>query len=87
MAYMSLFLYLDTLDQYKSVLSRWNASLTTSVGKDVVRVKAHEKRVVPPSIDSVLGGKSPSIEPVIAVLVIACNRVDYIRQTLDNLLK
>ena len=28
-----------------------------------------------------------TIEPVIAVLVIACNRVDYIKQTLDELLK
>ena len=30
---------------------------------------------------------SPSLEPIIAVVVIACNRPDYIRQTLDNLLK
>lgn len=28
-----------------------------------------------------------SIEPSIAVLVIACNRVDYVKQTLDELLK
>lgn len=28
-----------------------------------------------------------TIEPSIAVLVIACNRVDYIRRTLDELLK
>ena len=28
-----------------------------------------------------------SLEPIIAVVVIACNRPDYIRQTLDNLLK
>lgn len=29
----------------------------------------------------------PSLEPIIALVVIACNRPDYIRQTLDNLLK
>lgn len=43
-----------------------------------------------------IGGIKPSlktrnpretIEPSIAVLVIACNRVDYIRRTLDELLK
>lgn len=28
-----------------------------------------------------------AIEPSIAVLVIACNRVDYVQQTLDELLK
>lgn len=29
----------------------------------------------------------PSLEPIIALLVIACNRPTYIRQTLDTLLK
>lgn len=29
----------------------------------------------------------PSLEPIIAVVVIACNRPNYIRQTLDTLLK
>lgn len=29
----------------------------------------------------------PSLEPIIAILVIACNRPDYVRQTLDSLLK
>ena len=29
----------------------------------------------------------PSLEPIIALVVIACNRPNYIRQTLDTLLK
>ena len=29
----------------------------------------------------------PSLEPIIALLVIACNRPNYIRETLDTLLK
>lgn len=29
----------------------------------------------------------PSLEPIIALVVIACNRPDYIKQTLDTLLK
>lgn len=31
--------------------------------------------------------EAATLEPSIAVLVIACNRENYIRQTLDNLLK
>lgn len=31
--------------------------------------------------------KIPTIDPTVAVLVIACNRVDYTKQTLDELLK
>ena len=31
--------------------------------------------------------KDNNLEPVIAILVIACNREDYVRQTLDTLLE
>ena len=38
-------------------------------------------------VDYINKRSASSLEPIIALVVIACNRPDYIRQTLDNLLK
>lgn len=40
-----------------------------------------------PEGDHISKRSVPSLEPIIALVVIACSRPDYIRQTLDNLLK
>lgn len=64
---------------------------------DIKRDINHDKSVNLSQAKSIDNEKDPpdfgvernviSLEPIIAVVVIACNRPDYIRQTLDNLLK
>ena len=53
------------------------------------QAKSVVKQVFPeaPAGDPSIKRSVPSLEPIIAIVVIACNRPDYIRQTLDTLLK
>ena len=60
-----------------------HSDLVSELRNDVIGRNHSEHKVVKPS--SMV--PKVTLEPTIAVLVIACNRVDYTKQTLDELLK
>ena len=76
------FLYVDMLVDIKRDVSHQHLS-NSSQAKSIVKQLSPEAPEGHPGVKRSV----PSLEPIIAIVVIACNRPDYIRQTLDTLLK
>ena len=76
------FLSVDMLVDIKRDVSHQYPS-NSSQAKSIVKQLFPEA----PEGDPGVKRSVPSLEPIIALVVIACNRPDYIRQTLDTLLK